>query len=247
MNGKFGSWILAALVIALVLGAATLGAVLARPATTQAAQTTGNGIVRQITVVGNGEVKITPDQATVQIGVQTEGATSSDAMTANNTQMAALIEQLKQLGIAEKDIQTSNFAISPTYGTDGRAVTGYQVNNMVTVTIRKIAQTGELLDKVVKAGANNVWGISFGIGDPTTLQSAARDAAIADARTRAEAMAKAAQGSVGQVLTITENVGSVPQPVMMRAEAQADTANAVPIATGEQTVSAQVQITFELR
>jgi uncharacterized protein YggE len=247
MNSRFGNWILAALIVALVLGAATLGAVLARPGTTQAAQPIGTGIVRQITVVGTGEVKATPDQATVQIGVQTEGATSSEAMAANNTQMAALIEQIKQLGIAEKDIQTSNFSISPTYGTDGRAVTGYQVNNMVAVTIRNIAQTGDLLDKVVKAGANSVWGINFGISDPNTLQASARDAAIADARTRAEAMAKAAQGTVGQVLTITESIGSVPQPLVMRADTKVEAADAVPIATGEQVVSAQVQITFELR
>jgi uncharacterized protein len=247
VNNKFGNWILAALVVALVLGAATLGAVLARPATTQAAQAVGGGIVRQITVVGSGEVKVTPDQATVQIGVQTEGATSSEAMSANNTQMTALIERLKQLGIAEKDIQTSNFSISPTYNNDGRTITGYQTSNMVSVTIRDIAQTGELLDQVVQAGANMVWGISFGIGDPQAQQAAARDAAIADARVRAEAMAKAAQGSVGQVLTITESIGSVPQPLMMAGNARAEAADAAPIATGEQTVTAQVQITYELR
>ena len=246
MNGRWVNWIVAALVAVLVVGAATLGAVLARPATTRAAQTTG-GVVRQITVVGTGEVKAAPDQATVQIGVQTQGEAARDALTENNAKMAALIEQLKQLGVAEKDIQTSNFSISPTYNNDGRVVTGYQVNNMASVTIRYVAAAGDLLDKIVSAGANTVWGISFGIGDPKALQSAARDAAIADARTRAEAMAKAAQGTVGQVLSISENIGQVPQPLLMQGGAGAAAADSVAVAPGEQAVTAQVQITYELR
>ena len=247
MNSRWSNWILAALVVVLVLGAATLGAVLARPATTQAAQTPGAGVVRQITVVGTGEVKAAPDQATVQIGVQTQGEAARDALTENNAKMAALIEQLKQLGVAEKDIQTSNFSISPTYNNDGRVVTGYQVNNMASVTIRNVTAAGDLLDDIVSAGANTVWGISFGIGDPKALQSAARDAAIADARTRAEAMATAAQGTVGQVLSISENIGLVPQPFLNRGGAGAAAADSVPVGTGEQAVTAQVQITYELR
>ena len=247
MNSRWSNWILAALVAVLVLEAATLGAVLARPPAAVAAQTPGGGVVRQITVVGTGEVKAAPDQATVQIGVQTQGEAARDALTENNAKMAALIEQLKQLGVAEKDIQTSNFSISPTYNNDGRVVTGYQVNNMASVTIRDVAAAGGLLDKIVSAGANTVWGISFGIGDPKALQSAARDAAIADARTRAEAMATAAQGTVGQVLSISENIGQVPQPILMRGGGEAAAADSVPVATGEQAVTAQVQITYELR
>ena len=247
MNSRWSNWILAALVVVLVLGAATLGAVLARPPQAVAAQTPGGGVVRQITVVGTGEVKAAPDQATVQIGVQTQGEAARDALTENNAKMAALIEQLKQLGVAEKDIQTSNFSISPTYSNDGRVVTGYQVNNMASITSRNVAAAGDLLDDIMSAGANTVWGISFGIGDPKALQSAARDAAIADARTRAEAMAKAAQGTVGQVLSISENIGQVPKPLLLRGGGEAGAADSVAVATGEQAVTAHVQITYELR
>ncbi|HZG67972.1 MAG TPA: SIMPL domain-containing protein, partial [Herpetosiphonaceae bacterium] len=116
-----------------------------------------------------------------------------------------------------------------------------------SVTIRNVAEAGDVLDQIVSAGANTVWGISFGIGDPKALQAAARDAAIADARTRAEAMAQAAQGSVGQILSISENIGQVPQPFLMRGGAEAAAADSVPVATGEQAVTAQVQITYELR
>lgn len=204
--------------------------------------------VRQITVVGQGESRGTPDTAGVQIGVQSEAATSRDALTDNNTKMAALIAKIKELGIADKDIQTSNVSIYPRYDNDGRAIVGYQVTNTVSVKIRKIADAGALLDQVVTAGANNLSGISFSIDDPKPLEAQARTQAVADARSRAEAMAQAAGGSVGQVLSITENIGSTPPvPLMMERAQAADAAGSVPIQSGEQTINASVQITFELR
>ena len=247
MNNRWSTIITAGLIAALLVGAAALGGVLARPTAIQAAQA-GGGVVRQITVVGTGETKAAPDQATVQIGVQSQAATSREALTDNTTKMEALIARIKELGVDAKDIQTSGFGVSPTYSDNGQTITGYQVNNTVSVTIRAIDQAGELLDQVVSAGANTVYGISFGIGDPKALESTARDAAIADAQIRAEAMAKAAGGAVGQVLSISETIGSA-QPLIMRGAAnemaQAD--SKVPVETGEQTISAQVQITFELQ
>jgi uncharacterized protein YggE len=247
MNSKWSSVLIGGVVAAMIVAAGAIGAIFARPGVTQAAQTVGGSVVRQITVIGTGEVKGAPDQATVQLGVQSQAQTSSAALADNNTKMEALIAKLKELGIADKDIQTSNFSISPTYGDDGQTVTGYQVNNSASVTIRDIASTGTLLDSVVEAGSNSIYGISFGIGDSKALQGEARNAAIADAKVQAEAMAKAAGGSVGQILSITESIGSAPQPMFLRAEAMMADAKAVPIAQGEQAVSAQVQITYELR
>lgn len=246
MNGKFSAVLMGAVIAAVTIGAAALGVVLARPAPTQAAQVSGNA-PRQITVVGNGEAKAAPDRATVNIGVQSEAQTSREALTDNNAKMAALIDQIKKLGIAAKDIQTSNFNIAPTYSSDGRTVTGYQVHNSVAVIIRDLKNAGDVLDKVVSAGANSVSGIGFDINDPKALQATARDAAIADARTRAAAMAKAAGGTVGQILTISENISSPPTPALMREATQPAAGGAAPIETGEQTITAQVQITFELR
>ncbi len=248
MNGKISTVVTAALIAALVMGAAALGAVFARPTPTQAAQP-GGGVVRQITVVGSGEAKAAPDRANIQLGVQSEAQTAREALTDNSTKMAGLIDQLKKLGVADKDIQTSNFNIAPTYEPNGRTVTGYQVNNTVSVIIRNLAGTSDLLDKIVSAGANTVYGMSFDIDNPKALQTTARDAAIADARVRADAIAKAAGGSVGQVLTISETIGSPPQP-LMRVGAAADQAaagGAPPVQTGEQTINAQVQITYELK
>ena len=246
MNGKIGTLIAGGVIAALIVGAAALGATLARPTPTQAAQA-GGGVVRQITVVGTGETKAPPDRATIQLGVQSEAQTAQDALTDNSGKMTALINKLKELGVDPKDIQTSNFSVSPTYSSNGRTVTGYQVTNTVSVVIRDVAKAGDMLDKVVSAGANTIYGIAFSINDPKALQEAARNQAIADARTRAQAMAQAAGGTVGQVLTISETIG-MPPPIMGRGAAMAEAAGgAAPIETGEQTVTAQVQITFELR
>ncbi len=118
----------------------------------------------------------------------------------------------------------------------------------MTVKIRNIAQAGELLDQVVEAGANNISGIAFMIDDPSTLETNARNEALENARNRAQAMAEAVGGSLGQVLSITENIGSTPEPVFQERMMADDTAGgAVPVEPGEQTINAQVQVTFELR
>jgi uncharacterized protein YggE len=231
--------------LAVAVGA--LIAVWSRPQSIVAATSTSP--VRQITVVGKGEAKAAPDTASVQLGVQNEAETARQALTDNNTQMQAMIAKIKELGVADKDIQTSNINIYPRYDDKGRDVLGYQVNNTVTVTIRNISQTGELLDKVVDAGANSVMGITFMIDQPSKLEQTAREAAINDARARAEAMAQTSNSALGQVLSITENIGASPPPVYPMAAERAMAADTamVPVQSGEQTINAQVQITFELR
>lgn len=245
MNIRLSSLVAALALIALAVSVGALLSFVFRPQTIAAA--TNTLPVRQITVIGNGEAKGTPDTASVQLGVQTDAATAREALNANNSQMQSLIAKLKELGIADKDMQTSNLSISPRYDSTGREVTGYQVSNMLSITIREVSKASDLLDQVVDAGANNIWGISFNIDNPTALQQTAREQALTDARARAEAMAKAIGATVGQVLSVTENIGN-PSPVMYRAEmAATDAAGSVPVQAGEQTITAQVQVTFELQ
>lgn len=247
MSPRFASLVSALALVALAVTIGALVTLAIRPQTTAAAQNFTS--VRQITVVGQGEAKAAPDTTIVQLGVQTDAASAQQALSDNSSRMQALIAKLKELGVADKDMQTSNVSINPRYNNDGKTVEGYQANNSLTVTIRNISQTGALLDQVVAAGANSIGGIGFTINDPSAIQQQARDKAIADARTRANAMAKAAGGTVGQVLAISENIGSAP-PVMYRAEmpaANAAVADSVPVQQGEQTINAQVQISFELK
>lgn len=245
MNRSF-TVISAAFVALAIVAAGVLGAVGFRPASAQAVPDAPS-MRRSITVIGNGISRAAPDTATVQVGVQTQATTAQEALAQNSANMQALVDKLKASGIPANDIQTSNFSISPTYDSEGRTVTGYQVNNTVGVKIRDVSKASELLDKVVEAGANNIYGMTFGFDDPTALQTTARNSAITDARQRAEAMAQTSGAALGEVLTITENVGGPSMPMPAAGGAAYDRASAPPIEAGEQVVQAQVQVTFELK
>ena len=210
------------------------------------AQTGGVTAMRQVTVVGRGEVQTQPDTAMVQIGVQTQATDAKDALAQNTQQTQAVLAKLKELGIADKDLQTSNFSINPMYDNEGRQVTGYTVSNTVSVTIRNLEQAGTLLDQVVQAGANSIYGINFSVSNPETVLNQARTQALQNAQARATQLAQAAGTSAGEVLVITENIGSAP-PVPMMARDAANTASAAPIQAGQQTLSVEVQVTYALR
>lgn len=230
----------------LLLALAGIGALLfTRPAAAQS--NSGVPGMRQVSVLGHGEVKARPDTATIQIGIDTEAANAKDALAQNNTQAQALQQKLAELKIDTKDIQTSNFSISPTYGNDGRQVTGYRVSNIVTITIRNLDSAGTLLDQVVQAGANNIYGISFSVADTQKLMEQARQAAMADAKARATQLATAGGAAVGDVLIISENVSAPPVPMPMLDRAAAQGAPSVPVQAGEQSISIDVQATFALR
>ncbi len=237
----------ALLVAVLALGALAV-LTFTRPAPAQA-QSIGVPGMRQVTVVGKGEVRVTPDLATVQLGVETAAPTVQEALAQNTAQAQAIIDQIKALGVEDKDIQTSSFNIYANYSSEGRTITGYTVSNIVMVTIRNLQQAGDLLDRVVQVGANRVYGISFGLSDPSDAQAQARDAAMADARARADQYAQAGSATLGNVLVITENLGSSPVvPVFADMRGEGAQAGApVPVQAGEQLITAQVQVTYELR
>lgn len=204
---------------------------------------------RSVSVAGHGEVQAAPDQATISIGVESQAASADAALDDNNAKMAALLKIMKDGGVASKDIQTSNLNISPVYGESrGDAappVTGYRVSNQVSTTIRNLDALGPMLDRVVKAGANQIYGISFGFADPQALLDQARDKAMADANRRAKQLATLGQARLGVALTISEGAISPPMPMpMMRM--MADSAGSVPIEAGSASVSVDVQVTYAL-
>ncbi|MDP9310622.1 MAG: SIMPL domain-containing protein [Chloroflexota bacterium] len=126
---RFSTLASALALVALTIAVGTLVALWARPQPISAAANVTP--MRQITVVGRGEAKATPDTAAIQIGVQTEAPTARQALTDNNAKMTALVAKLKELGVADQDIQTSNISIYPRYDNNGREVLGYQVGNTV--------------------------------------------------------------------------------------------------------------------
>lgn len=206
--------------------------------------------VPQLQANGSGEVMAVPDIAIVTIGVTTQEAEASAALTANSTQLAKAIAAIKAAGVADKDIATSGFSIDPVYQQgDNRpsdrppAIVGYRVANEVRVTVRAIAKSGDLLDAVVKAGANRVAGISFDISDRKAASDAAIRAAIADARAKGELMADAAGLRLVRILSLNAGAGGPPMPV--RAFAM-DKAAPVPVMPGQQSVTANADITWEV-
>ncbi|MFO7646029.1 MAG: SIMPL domain-containing protein, partial [Desulfosarcina sp.] len=135
-----------------------------------------------------------PDIATAQIGVDVSGPTASAASAEAARIMEAILATLEAQGVASKDIQTSNYSIfaerpgDPLTGRPGEQVT-YRVNNGVAVTIRDLTTVGALLDAVIDAGANNIYGVNFGVDDPDEVMAEARSKPAEDALARAEELA----------------------------------------------------------
>jgi uncharacterized protein YggE len=234
----------------LVIAAAAAASLLVGPKQNVSAST--DDLPRIVTVSGSGEMKVKPDMAVVTSGVTTEAATAKAALTKNNAAMAAVMKALKDAGIDEDDIQTSNFSVSPVYASPqpGHAsspqISSYQVSNQVTVRIRKLSGLGSTLDSLVQAGSNQVNGISFDVADPSSVTNEARRKAIADARAKAELYAGAAGASVGSVMQISEVSMSPVMPVRYRM-AEVATDASVPMAPGMNTLTANVTVTFEMR
>src|SRR5262249_49945624 len=129
-----------------------------------------------VTVSGTGTVNITPDVATVRAGAITQGRTVHEASEANAKTMTGLFAALKESGIDSKDVQTSRFRVQPLMGrgsSDSRAepprMTGFQVANRIAVTIRDLAKLSDVLDRLIAAGANDVWNVEFSVSEPAPL------------------------------------------------------------------------------
>jgi len=231
-------------------------AALALAATFAALPASADDINERPTLTANGEgiAYVTPDIAIVSIGVTTRGATAAEALAANSKDLAAVITSIKGEGVAEKDIGTSGLSIYPVYEqpTDGQPqveapkILGYNVTNEVRVTIRDISKSGGILDKVVSAGANQVNGITFDNADRTASQDDAIAAAIADARRKAEVMAKAAGVKLVRITNVQASVGGGMMPMYARADMMSAAAPPVPVMPGQQQVNGNATVTWEI-
>lgn len=201
----------------------------------------------QMQVIGSATIKKAPDMAVSQIGVQTINKELDPAINENNSKAATIIDALKQLGIADKDIQTTSFNITPQrdYANNKpNEIIGYQVDNMLSVNFRDLTKIGTGLQKAVNAGANNIYGISFTFADPISLQDEARTEAIKDAVKKAKSMADAAGIKLGKIVSINEISSS--SPIISRDYSKAEASAAVPVESGEIGLTMQVQIVYSL-
>jgi len=205
-----------------------------------------------IAVTGSGTAYGTPDIATAQIGVQTRDADAVKATSDNTTKMTAIITALKAQGIQEKDIQTSNFSVSAQQDVDSsgqpRGTITFIVDNTVNITVRDLTKVGAVLSASVEAGANNIYGVSYSVADQATLEAAARDKAMADAKTRAAQLAKDAGTTLDGPITISEVINNGPIPFFGARDMVAPQASgaAVPVQSGQISVQIQVNVTYQM-
>ena len=206
-----------------------------------------------ITISGEGKVTAIPDIAQVSLGVQTEKTKVEDAQKENTEKMNSLIGELKALDIKAEDIQTTNYNIYPQYdwNESGSKLRGYQVSQSVNVKIRDLERVGEVLEVAGSLGANQVSGLNFTIDEPEDLRQQAREKALENAKTKADALAKVAGVKLGRLVSFNESGGDYPI-VYTKGYALDESAGlggAVPapeIEAGSQDVIVNVTVTYEV-
>lgn len=191
-----------------------------------------------------------PDMATISAGVSTEAPTAVEAMRMNSVEMRKVIDRIKSLGVDEKDIQTTGINLNARYDYDRQSqrniFRGYQVSNRVSVKLREIEKTGEVLDALVVAGATDLAGPSFSIEDDEAAKDAARERAVERAQKRAESYATMLGYEEVRVLEINESIrGSGPGPQMMARALAEDSIAAAPPPVQPGLVSTGVSITIK--
>jgi uncharacterized protein len=212
----------------------------------------GSGnIAPGVVTAGGATVKIRPDIAIVSAGATVQAATAAAAQAQVAERVTRILAAAKGLGVADADIQTAGYSISPTYAFDDRGgnprITGYQAQQMVTLTMRTITDAGKALDALVQnEGATNV-GIQFSLNDPKAAQAEARKLAVEDARSKAEAMARTAGVSLGKVVAISDQSVGVPFKGATDARLEFGAAAGSQIPVGDLEIVVQVQVQFAIQ
>ena len=206
-----------------------------------------------ITIEGEGKVTAIPDIATVEAGIMTEKSDVLAAQKENTDKMNALTKRVKDLGVEEKDVQTTNYQIYPQYDyLEGRQrLRGYQVTQSVKVKIRDLSKIGEILSAAGASGANQVSGVSFTIDEPEALRQQAREKALDNALQKAKSLADHAGVKLGKIVSFSESGGGAPPvPYYARAEAfgmGGDAAVKAPdIQAGSLEVVVSVNVSYEI-
>jgi uncharacterized protein YggE len=202
-----------------------------------------------VSVTGEANVSVAPDQAQIDGGVTSDAKTAREASEANNAAMGKVLLALKGAGIEEKDYQTSRLSLQPQFATPSKAseragIVSFRASNRVTVKIRDVTKVASVIDVLVGAGANDIGGIHFTVTQASKVLDEAREKAIADARRKAEIYAKAAGVTLGEPISISEEGAPVP---VFRGKVAAPMAAAAPVAPGEETLSVTVIVSWAIK
>lgn len=203
-----------------------------------------------ISVSAEARASRAPDIATLSTGVVTQAADANAALRANAAEMQKVMSAIRAAGIAERDVQTSGVSLYPQYRyaeNQPPAITGYQASNTVNLKVRDLTKLGGVLDALVASGANQINGPTFEIENPDPVMDDARRAALKKARARADMYAEALGLKVLRIVSIDEGSGFMPpQPMPMLKTARMEASDATPISSGENSLSATLNVVFEL-
>ncbi|MBW0145738.1 SIMPL domain-containing protein [Sphingomicrobium clamense] len=226
------------------------------PATAMAQVQTAPALAEDATrldLTVTGKTTRVPDIATISTGVQTRARTAQEAIRQNAQRMSQVLAALREAGVAERDIRTSQLSLNPQYdyrreSGEGPVLTGYVATNQVSVRFRDIAKSGEIIDALVSVGANQINGPMLSIDDVDAAMDEARANAIAEGRQRAELYAAAMGKRVTRVVMVSEGRAANRPPIVMnaaRSMAMEDAAD-TQIVPGEQDVAVVLQMSFDL-
>jgi uncharacterized protein YggE len=207
---------------------------------------------RLISVRGTGRVAVKPDTAVVRLGAEMRAPTVGEATADVARRSSAVIERLKSLGVADRDIATVAYSIDPVLAPrrteeDATRIAAYRVVNVVQVKIRDLAAVGRVLDAALAAGANTMTGLHFTVDDPSRLEAEARARAVKAAMSTAQQLAAAAGVGLGELVSLTEHLAT-PRPMMARMDAVAAAAPVAmgPVESGEVEVVVSVEASYRI-
>lgn len=208
------------------------------------AASTTSSIESGVFTSGDASVSKKPDTAFVYAGVESQQSTAAAAQSDLAAKAANLIARIKALGVPDKDLNTSGYAVGPIYTPSGQTISGYRASEQLQVTWHDVNNVGKALDAIVQEGGATNVGASFGLADPKAAQAEARTLAIADARSRAQAMATAAGIRLGAVVRVTDLTSSGLPSARFDVGAAAPATTQLPV--GELTVAVTVEVDFAI-
>jgi uncharacterized protein YggE len=206
----------------------------------------------RIVTMGSGEARVSPDRATIFIGVQSRASTAATAAATNARRQRAVLDTLRALGLTSAQLSTINYSVSPEMQYDQTTrtsrVTGYTVSNSVRVQVNQLDDVGRIIDAALAKGANEISSLQFESSKADSARRAALAEAVTNARADAEALARAAGGTLGDLIELSTTSSPI-RPYAEMAMAKIASAAPTPIEPGEQTISASVttQWTFVKR
>jgi len=201
-----------------------------------------------VTVMGEGTVKVVPDEVTIHVSVETQGKKALDVKTENDRSVDAVVQFLKKSGIDSKDVQTQQVRLNKNYDYNTKTYS-YNATQSITILLKNIASYDKIIAGLMDSGINRIDGINFGSSKMEALKSEARQNAIRDAKMKATEYSGVLNQTIGKAVQITELGQTPPMPLQrykVMSMAEGDLGGGETLAVGEMTIKAQINVSFEL-